>query len=87
MVHLAGRFVGLLQVSVAGEAQQELEVALRSVEGLDVMIAVVRPAGALSLKSNTRLLYLIWSYWAVTIRVLCAMCSLRLRRLRSMSRS
>ena len=40
MVHLAGRFVGLLQVSVSGEAQQELEVALRSVDGLDVMIAV-----------------------------------------------
>ncbi len=40
MVHLAGRFVGLLQVSVQGEAQQELEVALRSVDGLDVMIAV-----------------------------------------------
>lgn len=39
MVHLAGRFVGLLQVSVNGEAQQELEVALRSVDGLDVMIA------------------------------------------------
>lgn len=39
MVHLAGRFVGLLQVSVSGEAQQELEVALRSVDGLDMMIA------------------------------------------------
>ncbi|PDH28218.1 MAG: glycine cleavage system protein R [Puniceicoccaceae bacterium MED-G30] len=40
MAHLAGRFVGLLQVSVPGEGQQDLEVALRCIEGLDVMIAV-----------------------------------------------
>ena len=46
MVHLAGRFVGLLQVSVAGESQQELEVALRSVKGLDVMIAVGETGGS-----------------------------------------
>ena len=38
MAHLAGRFVGLLQVSVPGELQQDLEVALRCVEGLDIMI-------------------------------------------------
>ena len=40
MAHLAGRFVGLLQVSVPGEQQQDLEVALRCIEGLDVMIAM-----------------------------------------------
>ncbi|MDP4610705.1 MAG: ACT domain-containing protein [Opitutales bacterium] len=40
MAHLAGRFVGLLQVSVSGEQQQELEVALRTIKDLDVLIAV-----------------------------------------------
>ena len=40
MAHLAGRFVGLLEVSVSGEDQQELEAALRTIEALDVMIAV-----------------------------------------------
>ncbi|MGJ8649641.1 MAG: glycine cleavage system protein R [Opitutaceae bacterium] len=40
MAHLAGRFVGLLQVSVPGDKQQELEVALRSITDLDVLIAV-----------------------------------------------
>jgi glycine cleavage system regulatory protein len=40
MAHLAGRFVGLLEVSVSGENQQELETALRTIEDLDVMIAV-----------------------------------------------
>ena len=39
MAHLAERFVGLLQVSVPGERQQELEVALRTIDDLDVMIA------------------------------------------------
>lgn len=39
MAHLAGRFVGLLQVTVPGEQQQELEAALRTIKGLDVMIA------------------------------------------------
>ncbi|MEM8867357.1 MAG: ACT domain-containing protein [Verrucomicrobiota bacterium] len=39
MAHLAERFVGLLQVSVSGEDQQELEVALRTISDLDVMIA------------------------------------------------
>lgn len=39
MAHLAGRFVGLLQISVAGDQQQELEVALRTIKGLDVLIA------------------------------------------------
>ncbi len=39
MAHLAGRFVGLLEVSVAGDAQQDLEVALRTIKDLDVMIA------------------------------------------------
>lgn len=39
MAHLAGRFVGLLEVSVSGEDQQELEVALRTISDLDVMIA------------------------------------------------
>jgi len=51
MAHLADRFVGLLQVSVSGDRQQELEVALRTVDGLDVMIASgelseERPTGA-----------------------------------------
>jgi glycine cleavage system regulatory protein len=40
MAHLAGRFVGLLEVSVSGENQQELEVALRTISDLDVMIAI-----------------------------------------------
>ena len=40
MAHLAGRFVGLLEVSVSGAAQQELEAALRTISDLDVMIAV-----------------------------------------------
>ncbi len=40
MAHLAGRFVGLLEVSVSAENQQELEAALRTIEALDVMIAV-----------------------------------------------
>ncbi|MGJ8651889.1 MAG: glycine cleavage system protein R [Opitutaceae bacterium] len=39
MAHLAGRFVGLLAVSVAGDQQQELEVALRTIKDLDVLIA------------------------------------------------
>ncbi|MGC6505372.1 MAG: glycine cleavage system protein R [Coraliomargaritaceae bacterium] len=39
MAHLAGRFVGLLQVSVPGVQQQDLEAALRCIEGLDVKIA------------------------------------------------
>jgi|TARA_B110000285_G_scaffold162567_1_gene181542 glycine cleavage system regulatory protein len=39
MAHLAGRFVGLLEVSVSGAAQQELEAALRTISDLDVMIA------------------------------------------------
>jgi glycine cleavage system regulatory protein len=40
MAHLADRFVGLLEVSVSGENQQELEAALRTIGDLDVMIAV-----------------------------------------------
>ncbi|MEM7792656.1 MAG: ACT domain-containing protein, partial [Verrucomicrobiota bacterium] len=39
MAHLAERFVGLLQISVSGENQQELEVALRTISDLDVMIS------------------------------------------------
>lgn len=39
MAHLSGRFVGLLEVSVSGENQQDLEAALRTVPDLDVMIA------------------------------------------------
>lgn len=39
MAHLAGRFVGLLQVAVSSEKQQDLESALGCVEGLDVLIA------------------------------------------------
>lgn len=39
MAHLAGRFVGLLEVSVAGDVQQDLEIALRTIKDLDVMIA------------------------------------------------
>lgn len=40
MAHLAGRFVGLLAVSVSPDNQQELESALRTIKDLDVMIAV-----------------------------------------------
>jgi glycine cleavage system regulatory protein len=39
MAHLAGRFVGLLEVTVAGHQQQKLELALRAIRDLDVMIA------------------------------------------------
>ena len=39
MAHLAGRFVGLLEVTVASDHQQDLEVALRTISDLDVMIA------------------------------------------------
>ncbi len=39
MAHLADRFVGLLQVSVPGETQQDLEAALRTIPGLDVMLS------------------------------------------------
>jgi len=39
MAHLAGRFVGILELSVPGEYQQDLEVALRTIKDLDVMIA------------------------------------------------
>jgi glycine cleavage system regulatory protein len=39
MAHLAGRFVGLLEVTVAGDRQQDLEAALRTISDLDVMIA------------------------------------------------
>lgn len=39
MAHLAGRFVGLLELTVDGEQQPELEMALRTIKNLDVMIA------------------------------------------------
>ncbi len=39
MAHLAGRFVGLLEVTVPGDKQQNLEVALRTISDLDVLIA------------------------------------------------
>ena len=39
MAHLAGRFVGILELTVPSDQQQELEVALRTIKGLDVMIA------------------------------------------------
>lgn len=39
MAHLAGRFVGLLEVTVMGDHQQDLEAALRTISDLDVMIA------------------------------------------------
>jgi glycine cleavage system regulatory protein len=39
MAHLAGRFVGLLEVTVSAEHQQDLEAALRTISDLDVMIA------------------------------------------------
>lgn len=42
MVHLADRFVGLLQIRVNGAAQQALESALRTIEGLDVMLAATK---------------------------------------------
>jgi glycine cleavage system regulatory protein len=40
MAHLAGRFVGLLKVSVTPEHQKALEAALQTIEDLDVMLAV-----------------------------------------------
>jgi glycine cleavage system regulatory protein len=39
MAHLSGRFVGLLQLKVPSDEQQELEIALRTIKGLDVQIA------------------------------------------------
>lgn len=39
MAHLAGHFVGLLQITVPGDQQQEVEVAIRSIKELDVMIS------------------------------------------------
>lgn len=39
MAHLAERFVGLLQITVPSDRQQDLEAALRTIEDLDVMIA------------------------------------------------
>lgn len=42
MAHLAGRFVGILEVTVPGDHQQDLEMALRTIRGLDVMIAAGR---------------------------------------------
>ena len=42
MVHLADRFVGLLQIRVNGVNQQELESALRMIDGLDVMLAATK---------------------------------------------
>ncbi|MEO0508264.1 MAG: ACT domain-containing protein [Verrucomicrobiota bacterium] len=47
MAHLAGRFVGLLEVTVHGDHQQDLEVALRTIENLDVMIAAGATKSAL----------------------------------------
>ena len=38
MAHLAGCFVGLLEVTVPGNQQQNLESALRVISELDVMI-------------------------------------------------
>jgi glycine cleavage system regulatory protein len=42
MVHLADRFVGLLQIRVNGSMQQDLESALRTIKGLDVMLAATK---------------------------------------------
>lgn len=39
MAHLAGRFVGLLELTVDSEQQPELEASLRTIKDLDVMIA------------------------------------------------
>ena len=39
MVHLGDRFVGLLQVGVAGDRQQDLESSIRAIPDLDVLIA------------------------------------------------
>ncbi len=39
MTHLADRFVGLLQIRVAGDRQQDLEAAIRVIPDLDVLIA------------------------------------------------
>lgn len=47
MAHLAGRFVGILEVTVPGYQQQDLESALRTIRGLDVMIAAGELSGEL----------------------------------------
>lgn len=39
MTHLANRFVGLLQVRVAGDRQQDMESAIRAIPDLDALIA------------------------------------------------
>ncbi len=40
LVHLAGRFVGLLQVSVAGEDQEDLRRDLLNIPGLETTVAL-----------------------------------------------
>jgi len=57
MVHLADRFVGLLQIRVSGVNQQDLESALRMIKGLDVMLAATKgePEDAPSAQSGLRL--------------------------------
>ncbi|HKK19196.1 MAG TPA: ACT domain-containing protein [Opitutales bacterium] len=57
MVHLADRFVGLLQIRVSGVNQQDLESALRMIDGLDVMLAATKgePEEALSNRPGLRL--------------------------------
>lgn len=57
MVHLADRFVGLLQVRVSAEKQQELEAGLRTINGLDVMLAATKgdPESAAVPESGLRL--------------------------------
>ena len=39
MAHLGDRFVGLLELTVESDTQQELEAALRTISDLDVMIS------------------------------------------------
>ena len=50
MAHLAGRFVGLLELTISSENQPDLEAALRTIPELDVMIA----SGTLSKRRRQR---------------------------------
>ncbi|MGB0744366.1 MAG: glycine cleavage system protein R [Opitutales bacterium] len=57
MAHLADRFVGLLQIRVSGSNQQALEAGLRTINGLDVMLAAARgePVEAAAPQAGLRL--------------------------------
>lgn len=50
MAHLAGRFVGLLEVSLSDGKQQQLQAALHAIEDLEVLVAVGEPTAPQALQ-------------------------------------